>query len=237
MSAEDIFRNYPQDEIFLESFRNTSEKLELDPIVKLGTELTVAARDSLHVIDGELEGETEDCTREEAEELFLKQSQDEHSALILGHLVVGLHEAMDPEIRTFDLGGFVAKYNKSITGTCMPKLELPEDCNDVIDIEHDELIGMRSVYSGDKTFTKFFRKPEYLPGELERFLKKLGIFESASFQKILPLWEQRAKLLVPTVYTTAIQKVEEEKVGDPLAGFTPEQRASFIAMENKYKAE
>lgn len=234
MSAENIFSNYPPDQDFSVTLRSEAKAQGYDPVVYLGIELTKTGREELLQKCGSFEEELDHDPRDVVEALVQEATEDEHTAIFFGHLIEGLGKSL--ETRKFDLGALIGKFNLSISGTLLPELELPEDYNDVIDIEHDELIGMRSVYSGDKTFTKFFRRPEYLPRELERFLRKeFRIFESASFKKILPLWEQRAKLLISTVYTTAVQKVEENKDDDPLAGFTAAQRASFMEMARKFQ--
>lgn len=196
MREREIFNGLPMDkEGFAESFKEEARRSGYEPVPYLGLEFAKLGKESLKRKEEMFLYDVRGGISKEEAELFSSETTYEQLAILVGHLMMGMHEAVSKG--TFDLESVVSKFNEDVRGTPIMDLKIPAAYKPHIDMEYGEYLETGFTYSKDQTMTSFFRHPNNLPDDLRRYLTSYcDIFTVTEFYEILDVWEEKARLLV-----------------------------------------
>lgn len=194
MNEREIFENFPTDGIFIDSFKEEALRKGYEPIPYLGLEFAKLGRESIKRKESMLFHSGSQPSEEEAQ-FFTVQTAAEQAAILVGHLIVGMHEAATKG--SFDLESLVIKFNEDIRGTMVQKIDLPKGYNKTIGFTYEEYNNIGAICAEDPTLTHFLERPESLPEELYRYLNlERNLFKIPQFYAILDIWQEKAHFLV-----------------------------------------
>lgn len=214
MHEREIFEDFPTDGIFIDSFKEEARRKGYEPIPYLGLEFAKLGRESIKRKESMFFYDGSQPSEEESE-FFTVQTAAEQVTILVGHLIVGMHESVRKG--SFDLESLVAKFNEDIRGTMVQKIDLSDDYNKTIDLTYDEYKNVGEIYAQDPTLTHFLKNPKSLPKELYRYLNlERNLFRIPQFYAILDIWQEKSRLLVDNSHNKSTEIPTTQALSGPI---------------------